>query len=65
MFTRILFSINAESVQVKEQILKVKADKTQDTFISGRRVLPTLSGLGKPALIVGRLLWGRLLMAMM
>lgn len=43
----------------------MKADKTQDTFISGRRVLPTLSVLGKPALNTGRLSLLRLLVTMM
>lgn len=65
MFKRMLIAINIEGVQVKEQILKMKADKTQGTFISGRRVLPSLSILGKPALITGRLSLVRLLMTMM
>lgn len=64
MFKRMLISINIEGVQLKEQTLKMKSDKIQDTFISGRRALPTLSILGKPALITGRLSLVRPLMTM-
>lgn len=65
MFKSTLISIKIEGVQVKEQALKKKADKTQDTFISGRRILPTLSISGNFALITARLSLVGLFMTMM